>query len=139
MTAMETRQIRDAESYVEVRGRLAGAVMAALGDETSRKIIRCTTDGSKTVAEISFEEGISLSTCYRRVNELESQGILVIERITVADDRRYANYRSCFSSFRILSGGACVSVEVVLTPDVADKVHNRWMSMTYNQAGIVAP
>jgi len=139
MTAMETRQIRNEESYVEVRGRLAGAVMAALGDETSRKIIRCATDGSKTVAEISFEEGISLSTCYRRVNELESHGILVIERITVADDRRYANYRSCFSSFRILSNGADASVEVVLNPDVADKVHNRWMSMTYNQAGIIAP
>jgi DNA-binding Lrp family transcriptional regulator len=138
MTAMQTRQIRNEPIYVRVRGRLASAVMVALGDEISRKIISCAIDRSKTVGEISVEQDISLSTCYRRVNELESQGVLVVERITVADDRRYANYRSCFSSFRILSDGNDATVEVALNPDVADKVHNRWMSMAYDQAGVIS-
>lgn len=135
MSAMEIGQIRNSQGYFEAKGRLADAVMGALGDQLSRRILKFATASARTVGEMSSCLGISLSTCYRRVSQLEQQGVLVVERITVADDRKFASYRSCFSSFRILSGADETSVEVVLNADVADKVRSRWISVAYSQAG----
>lgn len=105
---------------------IAKSVLAALGDEFSERIVISVVDHSRTAEEISALEGIPLSTCYRRIRELVDSGMLLVERIVITKSgRRFALYRSCFSSFQISFGSNGVDVRAELNQEVADKVRNR--------------
>jgi DNA-binding Lrp family transcriptional regulator len=140
MTALEIKPLESQRGpvFVQVRGRLAASTMTALADQVSRKIILATGKASRTIAEICEEQGVPPSTCYRRMNELVREGLVLVDRIVVTDGGRFATYRSCFSAFRVLAGTSEVSVEVTLTPEVADKVRNRWIAMVVGQSGGIA-
>ena len=47
-------------------------IVKAFSDEYSRKIILAVISRSLPIEEISAEEHIPISTCYRRVRELQS-------------------------------------------------------------------
>jgi hypothetical protein len=103
------------------------AVMTALSDEFSRRIISSTVDRGKTIQEISLEQAVPRSTCYRRASDLANHGLLVVERIMVTDDgKRYAVYRSSFRSVQMASELGVISATATLNVDVADKFHRLW-------------
>jgi DNA-binding transcriptional ArsR family regulator len=139
LTGLELKspEIRTELRYVEVRGRLADAVNRALADEVSRKILASAAKEGRTIGEVSSEQAIPQSTCYRRMNDLLREGLVVIDRIMVTQEARYAIYRSCFSACRLASSEdfTNVSVEVVINQEIADKVKSRWISMTLEQSG----
>src|SRR5438128_2339580 len=54
-----------------------------LSDEYSRKIAMSAVSKAKSVEELSQEDNVPLSTCYRRVHELVDSGIMIIERIVI--------------------------------------------------------
>jgi DNA-binding Lrp family transcriptional regulator len=139
MTVMEIKPFETQEpTFVQVSGRLAVSAMTALADRVSRGIILATGKASMTIAEICNEQGIPQSTCYRRMNELVREGLVIVDRIMVTAEGRFATYRSCFSAFRVLAYLPELSVEVALTDEVADKVRNRWISMAVGQSGGIA-
>ena len=112
-----------------LNGALARSVVAALADEFSRRIISSTVDEGKTVQEISLEQAVPLSTCYRRASELAHKGLLIVERIVVrGEGKRYAVYRSSFKCVQITSDLESTTAMAELNPDVAEKFHRMWLN-----------
>src|SRR5271157_6070150 len=69
----------------------------AFSDEYSRKIILAVISKSLPIEEISAEEHIPISTCYRRVRELQSFGILKADKTIIQKDgKKYVCYRTSF-------------------------------------------
>jgi DNA-binding HxlR family transcriptional regulator len=106
------------------------AVLQVLSDEYSRKILLSAVSISKSVEELSRQNDIPLSTCYRRVHELLAGGMLVMDRIVVTPDgKRYEMLRSAYKGFSVAFVDGGVKVEVAINGDVADKLHALWISM----------
>jgi len=114
---------------IVLNGALARGILTALADEFSRRIVSSTVKEGKTVQEISLEQAVPLSTCYRRTGELSRNGLLMVERIVVTGEgKRYAVYRSSFTSVQISSNIEVTSASARINPDVAEKFHLLWMN-----------
>lgn len=104
--------------------------LAVLSDEYSRKILLSAISTSKSVEELSRENDIPLSTCYRRVHDLIDEGFVVMDRIVVTPDgKRYEMLRSAYKGFSIVFLDGAFKIEATVNGDVADKLHTMWISM----------
>ena len=94
----------------------------------------------KTVEDVSAEQSLPLSTCYRRIRQFVDDGLMILERIVVTKTgKKYAVYRTSFSEVAVkLDGvkfdGGEVSIDIVPNPDVLDKLHSRWLASNYSQS-----
>ncbi|MGA2664617.1 MAG: hypothetical protein ABSF83_06720 [Nitrososphaerales archaeon] len=114
---------------IVLNAALARCVVSALADEFSRRIVTSTVNEGKTVQEISLEQAVPLSTCYRRTSELSNQGLLMVERIVVTGEgKRYAIYRSSFRAVEISSNLETISASAQVNPDVAEKFNRTWLN-----------
>jgi len=112
--------------------RLSSAILTALGDESSRRILASAIASGKTVEEISAEQNLPLSTCYRRVRSLLGEGLMILERTVVTHaGKRYAIYRTSFSKAAIRFNGGEIALEVTPNLDIIDKLRRRWLSANY--------
>ena len=119
-------EIVKAESKTTVSEALAKHLVAALSDEFSLRMIISTMDVGKTVQDISIEQAVPLSTCYRRARELVQEGILVVERVVVTGEgKRFAVYRSSFKTAEVVSDFRGISASVEVNEAVAEKFR-RW-------------
>jgi predicted transcriptional regulator len=115
-----------AESRITLSDALAKHLATALSDVFSLRIIISTMDVGKTVQDISVEQAVPLSTCYRRARQLVDEGILVVERIVVTGEgKRYAVYRSSFKTVEMDSDFRGLSASAELNEAVAEKFR-RW-------------
>lgn len=106
--------------------------MSALGDESSKRILISAIAIGKTVEEISAEQNLPLSTCYRRVRRLLARELMILERSVVTPaGKRYALYRTTFTRATIRFDNGAITVEVTPNLDVLDKLHRRWLSANY--------
>lgn len=106
------------------------ALVQSMGDEYSRKIILSAIPAAKSVEDMSRENDIPLSTCYRRVHELLDAQILVIERIIVTPDgKKYELLRSAYRAVSVSFDSGLMKVEVTVNEDVAEKLRRLWMTM----------
>lgn len=109
--------------------RMAGAILEAMSDEISRRILNSVTAQGKAVEEISADGEIPSSTAYRRVHELAQTGLLLVERIIISESgKRYMIYRSAFRGVRIEFVSGELQVRVILNEDVADRFFRMWQS-----------
>jgi len=100
-------------------------------------MLASTVGGGKTVHEISKEQGVPISTCYRRARELVDEGLLVVERIVVTGDgKRYAVYRSSFKALGTLSDFSRLLISAELNDDVAEKFRSTWPSISPAGQGV---
>ena len=108
----------------------ASVLVQALSDEYSRKIMLATITTAKSVEDLSKENDIPLSTCYRRVHELLDAKVLVVERIVVTPDgKRYELLRSAYRMIAVNFESGVLRVEALVNEDVAEKLRRMWMSM----------
>lgn len=120
------------EATTVLGGRLAKETVNAVSDEFSRRILASTLAQGKTVQEISLEQAVPLSTCYRRAHELMEGGLLVPERIVLTPDgKRFTVFRSAFKKVQIVSDLADTSVSVELNPEVAAKFRQTLFRLSY--------
>lgn len=106
------------------------AMVQGLADEYSRKILLSAIPASKSVEDMSRENDIPLSTCYRRVHELLDSQILVVEKIIVTPDgKKYELLRSAYRSVTVSFENGQMKMEVIVNEDVADKLRRLWMTM----------
>jgi DNA-binding Lrp family transcriptional regulator len=115
----------------------SNAILRALGDESSRRILVSAIASGKTVEEISATQNLPLSTCYRRVNKLVAAGLMVLEKSVVTPaGKRYGVYRTTFSgvSIRLDENGAIV-VDLAPNLDTLEKLHGRWLSENFTMWG----
>jgi hypothetical protein len=108
---------------------LSGAILSALGDESSRKLLTSAIASGKTVEEISEEQNLPLSTCYRRMRSLLAGGLMILERTVVTPaGKRYAVYRTTFSRASISFHDGDIAVELTPNMDIIDKLRRKWLS-----------
>ncbi|MBI3859364.1 MAG: helix-turn-helix transcriptional regulator [Thaumarchaeota archaeon] len=104
--------------------------MQGLADEYSRKILLSTIPTSKSVDDISRENDIPLSTCYRRVHELLDSQIIVVDKIIVTGDgKKYELLRAAYRSVTVSFEDGMMKVEAVINEDVAEKLRRLWLTM----------
>jgi len=112
----------------------SNAILSALGDEFSRRILLSAIASGKTVEEVSAEQNLPLSTCYRRIRQFVDEGLMILERIVVSTTgKKYAIYRTSFSEAVVRFNGGEVSIDIIPNADVLDKLHSRWLSTNYSQ------
>jgi DNA-binding Lrp family transcriptional regulator len=106
------------------------ALVQGLADDYSRKIILATIPKGKSVEDISKENDIPLSTCYRRVHELLDAQILLVERIIVTPEgKKYELFRSAYRAMDVTFDGGVMKVNAVINEDVAEKLKRLWLTM----------
>jgi hypothetical protein len=134
MTNLQLRENARTAQRVSLGGVLASQTLAALSDEFSRRILVSTVSRGMTVQEISVEQAVPLSTCYRRTRELVDHGLLVVERIVVTSEgKRYAVFRSSFRSVEISSDLSEMSLSAELNEDVAGKFRQKMFCLATSQ------
>lgn len=94
-----------------------------LGDPISRKIVTSPIGCGKTIDEIAREQGIPVSTCYRKVKALVEGGLMVVERnILTRDGKKYAVYRTTFDHVIVTMNQGVLTAAASVNPDVAEKL-----------------
>jgi DNA-binding transcriptional ArsR family regulator len=111
---------------------MVGAILEAMSDEVSRKILSATIASGKPVEEIAAGTSIPPSTAYRRVQELAELGLLVVEKIVISQSgKRYSLFRSTFRGVLAELESGQVHVEVTLNEDVAERFYNMRQALRF--------
>ncbi|HUI01395.1 MAG TPA: hypothetical protein VLX56_07180 [Nitrososphaerales archaeon] len=119
------------EGVMVLGGVLAAGALRALADEPSRRILASALSGAKKANEISEEQAIPMSSCYRKIHELVEQGLLVVDRIFVTGDgKRYATYRSTFKSVEMVSDTSGIMVYAELNEAAAEKFRQQMLHIS---------
>lgn len=101
-----------------------------LSDEYSRRIVTAATQKAKSVEDLSRENDIPLSTCYRRVHELLDVAILIVEKIVVtADGKKFELFRSAFRDIKVDFENGQIVIDATVNEDISDKLYNIWVTM----------
>jgi predicted transcriptional regulator len=113
------------------------AVLEAMANEYTRKILVSTISAAKPVEEIAKENGIPLSTCYRRIRELISMHLLRIERTIITESgKKFETYRSTVKDATVNFSGSEISIEVTLVPrEPEEKLAHLWKSVQKEATG----
>ena len=79
--------------------RIAIPLLQDIIDETTLKIISSTIDTAKNVFQICRDNGIPLSSTYKKIRKLQHDNLVSIEKIEIdGKGRRVAFYRSKIKS-----------------------------------------
>jgi len=95
------------------------AILNALLDDYSRKILDSTIDKSKSITEIIREQDIPMTSTYRRVKLLMDNKLIKVERSMVTEDgKRYYLYLSSIKNASIKYNEGELIVEI--TPNIKE-------------------
>src|SRR3989442_13013961 len=73
-----------------------------LMDECNLKILSATTYKPRSARDLSYIFGIPLASCYRKIKELEDQGLIkAVSRELTREGKRYSKYQSQVGSIKI--------------------------------------
>ncbi len=105
-------------------------MVLALSNDYSRRILLSLASKGKSAEEVSQEDLIPISTCYRRIHDLLRCGLLSVEEIVLtATGRKYETYKSTFKEIKINLQYGQISVDATPNQDRADRLQNMWSSM----------
>jgi len=105
-------------------------VVKVLADEYSRKIVLSIMTNSLPIEEISKEQHIPVSTCYRRIHEMLEYGIVRPDRTIIQDDgKKFVCYKASFKNATIQLESGELKVDLISNRDPADKLSDIWSSM----------
>lgn len=107
------------------------AIARILSDDYCRRILAAAQAQPRSVEEMSRENSIPLSTCYRRVSGMVDEGVIVVERTVVTQEgKRCDLYRSAFRSLTLRLEGEIMWAVGTINGDVEEKVRSarlgRW-------------
>lgn len=102
-------------------------VVKTLSDEYSRKIVLAIIKRSLPIEAIGEEQHIPISTCYRRVHELLSYGIIRADKTIIQEDgKKYICYKASFKSVSIQLESGELKVDLISNREPEDKLHDIW-------------
>jgi predicted transcriptional regulator len=114
--------VTDQEKAVEV--------VKVLADEYSRRIILSIITNSLPIEEISKEQHIPVSTCYRRIHEMLEYGIVRPDRTIIQEDgKKFICYKSSFKNATIQLESGELKVDLVSNRDPAYKLSDIWSTI----------
>jgi predicted DNA-binding ArsR family transcriptional regulator len=106
------------------------AIVNALSDEYSRKIIAATVPKAKSPEQISEEQGIPVSTCYRRIHDLLTLSIIHVSRIDLANGKKSVLYKSAYKNILVKFESNELAVDLVPnTNSPSDNLSDMWSTI----------
>ncbi len=111
--------------------RLQQALLEALADEQSAKILAATAFQPRSVMDLIRDEGIPSSSAYRRVHELEGSGLLVVAKtVLMSDGKTYSMYKATFRELSVTFQAGAVVVSATPNLDAVQKAFRLFHSFT---------
>jgi len=99
-------------------------LLRALADDEARKIIACAISAGKSVADIVRDCSIPHTSAYRLVNELKSQGLLIVERVMISKDgKKSLLYRSSVRSVLVKFEEGQINVEILPNDNITERTY----------------
>lgn len=109
---------------------LKKALLRALADEYSSRILSSTAWRSLSVMDLVRDEGIPSTSAYRRVNELKEQGLLAVDRIVLTKDgKKFDLYKSTFREVNITFRRGSLEVTAIPNRDIFEKTLSLFESL----------
>lgn len=105
--------------------------MEALADAESARILAATAYQPRSAMELIKEEDLPMSSAYRRLHELQEQGLLVVAKtILKPDGKSYQMYKATFSEVTVHFRGRELVVEAEPNTDVVERAFRLFHSFT---------
>ncbi len=111
--------------------RLQQALLRALADESSARILAATAYRTVSVMELIRQEGIASSSAYRHIHELEKDGLLVVARtVLMPDGKTYQMYRATFQEVTVTFHAGELVIHATPNLDAVQKAFRLFHSFT---------
>jgi hypothetical protein len=102
--------------------RTKKAILSALADEEMTNILNSIMDNSKSIADITRENNIAHTTCYRKTKWLINEGLVRVDKIVITPEgKKFSLYYSVFKSVNVKYESSNVIVEAEQNSDVIKK------------------
>lgn len=93
-------------------------IVRMLVDDYSRKICLSIIGKSLSIDQISKQQSIPISTCYRRIQELREHGMVRADK-TVKGSKKPVRYRATFKAVSISFESGRLEVDMIKNPEEA--------------------
>ncbi|HLE53728.1 MAG TPA: helix-turn-helix domain-containing protein [Thermoplasmata archaeon] len=111
--------------------RLQQALLRALADEPSARILAATAYRTVSVMELIRQEGIASSSAYRHIHELAKNGLLVVARtVLTPDGKTYQMYRATFREVTVTFHAGELVIHATPNLDAVQKAFRLFHSFT---------
>lgn len=107
----------------------ATEIIGILADDYSRKICLSIVEKSLSVDEISKEQCIPVSTCYRRIQELQGYGLVRPDKTAIENGKKLVRYRATFKAFSINFQSGRFEVDMIQNGDNSNRLNEMWSTM----------
>jgi len=105
--------------------------LKALADPESARILAATATGPRSAQELVKSEDLPQSSTYRRLHELEEDGLLVVAKTVLkSDGKTYQMYKATFNEVRVHFRGRELVVEAEPNTDVVERAFRLFHSLT---------
>jgi hypothetical protein len=110
--------------------RAKKAILAALADEEMTKILNSVMYHSKSIADITRENNIAHTTCYRKTKWLINEGLVSVDKIVITPEgKKFSLYFSVFKSINVKYESNNVIVEAEQNFDIVKRSMARFYSL----------
>lgn len=105
-------------------------MLKAIADPESARILAATATGPRSAQEIVKGQDLPQSSTYRRLHELQEDGLLVVAKtILKADGKTYQLYKATFNEVRVAFRGGEIVVEAEPNTDVVERAFRLFHSL----------
>jgi predicted transcriptional regulator len=106
------------------------AILAALADEEMTKILDSVMYNSKSIVDITRENNIPHTTCYRKTKWLLNEGLVIVDKIIITPEgKKFSLYHSVLKSINVKYESNNVIVEAEQNFDIIKKMMSRFYSL----------
>ena len=110
--------------------RTKKAILSALADEEMTNILNSIMDNSKSIADITRENNIAHTTCYRKTKWLINEGLVSVDKIVITPEgKKFSLYFSVFKSINVKYESNNVIVEAEQNFDIVKRSMARFYSL----------
>lgn len=116
------------------------AVLKAMSDLYSSKIMESVVSEGRSVEEISAATGVPVSTAYRRIHRMTGEGLTIVERVVITrEGKKHRIYRATFSRVRAELEPQSCRVEGTPNEGIPDIMYRLWQFEGSERAPMVNP
>ena len=82
--------------------RAKKAILTSLADEEMVKILNSIMNSSKSINQIIRETNIAYTTCYRKMNWLLEEGLVILDKIVITSEgKKFSLFHSVLKSINV--------------------------------------
>lgn len=103
------------------------AILAALGDGPSRRLLQLVNDEPRAVQDLLAASGLPQASIYRKLRELQDAGLVGIQRsVLAADGHRTDLFRSLLVRAEVRFYGSAIEVVAAFRDLASERLGEMW-------------